>query len=560
VLETGETAIPASLHDSLMARLDRTPEVKEIAQIAACIGREFDHALLAAVADRPPVDLAAALVKLGAAELVFRRGTPPEARYTFKHALVRDAAYESLLKSRRQAIHRAVYRVLLGVPEIASADALAIHAAGAGQFMDAARHGLDAGRHALARWAVHEAAQHLRLALEHLGRVPAGADRDALELELQRSLAPALLAALGYSADETGKAYARTADLARAAHQPATAAQAQFGSFLFHNVRGDLDAASDVGRGMLDAAEADAGSLAMAHRVLGTCAYFTGEFELAARHLDDAAAHLATSPVKPTASQYVFDPATGMAVFSSLTLLALGKLSRAEALQVHSRELAEAGDHVATTAFVHHHGCFFAMASARPDVVQTLAAEMLQLAERERLSIWLATGRIYQGWSVAFTSQDEDAVRIIDEGLARWRATGARLWLPVYLALRADALVALRREREAAVSLAQARDLATETPDRHFVSEIHRRMAVVQLATGDRDAAERALVLARQLAAEQRAMLYQLRATRDLARLWADQGQRQQARDLLAPVYGWFTEGLDLPDLVEAKALLEELH
>jgi class 3 adenylate cyclase/predicted ATPase len=560
ILETGETAIPASLHDSLMARLDRIPEVKEIAQIAACIGREFDYALLAAVAAQPEPKVRDALERLAAAELIFRRGSPPEAHYTFKHALVRDAAYESLLRSRREETHRVVYRALTGVPEIVSADALAIHAAGAGQFMDAARHGLDAGRHALARWAVHEAAQHLRRALEHLGRVPAGADRDALELELQRSLAPALLAALGYSADETGNAYARTAELARAAQQPATAAQAQFGSFLFHLVGGDLDAASGVAREMLAATEADAGSLAMAYRVAGTCAFFTGEFELAALQLDDAAAHLATSPVKPTASQYVFDPATSMAVFSSLTLLALGQLSRAEALQVHSRSLAEAGDHVATTAFVHHHGCFFAMASARPDVVQTLAAEMLQLAERERLSIWLATGRIYQGWSAALTRQDEDAVRIIDEGLARWRATGARLWLPVYLALRADALVAVRRQREAAVSLAQARDLATETPDRHFVSEIHRRMAVVHLATGDRDAAERALVRARQLAAEQRAKLYQLRATRDRARLWADQGKRQQARDLLAPVYGWFTEGFDTPDLVEAKALLDELH
>jgi predicted ATPase/class 3 adenylate cyclase len=560
VIESGEATIPASLHDSLMARLDRLSEVKEVAQIAACFGREFGFRALAAVADRPEGDLVSALDKLTAAELVFRRGSPPDARYTFKHALVRDAAYDSLLKSRRQQLHRSIYDALSAEIEMASPDILAVHAAGAGRHLDAARHGLAAGRHALDRWAPREAVQHLRRASDHLTMDGANKVGDELELEVQRWLAPALLATYGYSAEDTGRAYSRTATLARAANLVDIEAEARFGSFLFHLVRGDLAEAMAVAEAKLADAADDQVDRAMAHRAAGTCALFEGSFDLAKSHLNDASAHLATSSTKPSVNKYVFDPGTSIAAFSSLASLALGKIDEAEALQRRSRELAKAADHVATLAFIHHHACFYAMVLGRADIVQTLATDMLQLAEREHLDIWLATGLVYSGWSKAVTTPSQGAVCTLDDGLARWQATGARLWQPVYLALRADALVALDRSREAAASLEQAHECAAATSEGHFTCEIHRRLSTVHLTIGEHDTAEHHLLSASRLAQEQRGQLYRLRASRDLARLWAERGERQRALDLLAPVYDWFTEGFETPDLVEAKALLDELR
>src|SRR5262249_10581424 len=158
----------------------------------------------------------------------------------------------------------------------------------------------------------------------------------------------------------------------------------------------------------------------------------------------------------PTAADYVFDPATGIAVFGSLARLAIGDLARADELQARSRALAEAAGHVATVAFGHHHACFFAMASGRPEETRCPAEAMVRLAEEERLPIWLATGRVYLGWAMAVSGPGEQAIDVLDDGLTRWRATGARLWLPVYLALRADALVATGRGKEARASLEEA--------------------------------------------------------------------------------------------------------
>ena len=554
--------VPASLHNSLMARLDRLAPVKEVAQLAACIGREFDFELLAAVAPLAETELVAALDRLQAAELIFRRGTPPKARFTFKHALVRDAAYASLLRHRRQAFHGMIYQALSSPTHSTPPDTLAVHSAGAGLLLEAAQHGLDAGRRALARWAPREAAQHLRRSLAQLGEVRDGPDRRLLEFELQGLLAPVLVATSGYSADATGDAYARTAELARVLDQPAKFAQAQFGEFLFRLVRGELRTAASVADRMLDGAatSAEDANLAMAHRASGTSAFFMGELASAAHHLGEAQARLESARRKPTAGEYLFDPATGIAVFGSLAWLAIGRLDRADELQARSGVLAEAAAHVATVAFDHHHACFFAMASGRPEEARRRAEAMVQLALEERLPIWLATGRVYLGWAMAVASGGGEGLDVLDDGLSRWKATGARLWLPVYLGLRADALVATGRRKEAMALLEEALALAAATNDAHFITELRRRLAALQKEDGKLETAEATLLVAVQTARDQGAHLYELRAAADLARLWAEDGRRKEGYNLLSEAQGWFDKGLEHPVVEGARWLLNTLR
>ncbi len=276
-------AIPATLHDSLMARLDRLARVKEVAQIGAVIGREFSHELLVAVADRPPGQLHGALERLVSSELVFRRGAPPHATYAFKHALVQEAAYQSLLRSRRASLHARILRAL----EQESRDSkevepelLAHHATQAGAVAKAVRYWHLAGEKALERSANAEAAGHLARGLELLGELPDPAARRPLELELRLTLGPALIATRGQTAGEVGANYGRARDLAGEIGEDTQAFRALFGLWQFHLLRAEVRTARVLSEqcAALARRRDDRELLLGACRALGAAHYYLGEF------------------------------------------------------------------------------------------------------------------------------------------------------------------------------------------------------------------------------------------------------------------------------------------
>ena len=309
VLETGETSIPASLNDSLMARLDRIPEVKAVAQVAACIGREFSHALLAAVSDSSGADLVTALDRLAAAELIFRRDTPPEARYIFKHALVRDAAYQSLLKVRRQQIHAALFEELRRRGDVAP-EVLASHAEAAGLAETAVRHWFEAGQRAAERFANQEAIAHLERSLDGLRSQPEKAERDRQELEALLVLGAALATARGYGVPEVGAAYARAEQLCARVSDTTHLPEILQALRVHHMVRPALKTAYRYGERILAIAREhrdDAWAME-GHLGVGIPLCHMGEFEPAAKHLEQAIALGNGLPARPLVGRPIGDP------------------------------------------------------------------------------------------------------------------------------------------------------------------------------------------------------------------------------------------------------------
>jgi class 3 adenylate cyclase len=561
VLESGVTAIPASLHDSLMARLDRVPEVKEVAQIAACIGREFDHALLAAVADRPTAELSAALDKLGTAELVFRRGTPPDARYTFKHALVRDAAYESLLKSRRQALHGRI----LGVLEAggAPAELLALHAGAGGEVGRAVGWWRRAGEAAVGRAAFDEAAAHLAAAQALLPALAERATRQREEAGIAITRAQASLVRHGYGHEQTKNLYAAADALAEAADDPRLLLLARYGVWAAHHVREEVGAALGVAAQMVDEAgrRQDLDLTMMAHRMLATSQTMAGRLDDAqgsferARALYDPACH------RELAIGTGIDPLLGLDCYQALAMLASGHLDQASALADAAREASEGFE---PTINARSYGLFhvaLAEALTRESAKAGALAEGLAALARARgLSFWEAMAGSLVAWARVDAGDPAGAITAMSDSLVAAEAAGSGLLMGLLKSVLAEALAVTGDT--AALAMAEAAEaLAHRSGGLYALAEIQRRQGVVlrllrPAATAEAEAAfRRALATA----AEQKARLWELRAAGDLARLLADQGRHQEALDLLAPVYGWFTEGFDLPDLVEAEALLEAL-
>ncbi len=562
VLETGEAAIPASLHDSLMARLDRTPEVKEIAQIAACIGREFDRALLAAVADRPPVELTGALDKLATAELVFRRGTPPDARYTFKHALVRDAAYESLLRSRRQAVHRRILEALEGTG--VAAELLALHAEAAGLVEQAIGYWRLAGGQAIARSATAEAISHLMHGLELIGGLADTAERRKSELALLSALAPALMAGKGYAASDVAPTLARARELCIQDGDATALFPVLWQTWLVHMTRAEHALAEELARDCLALAEAGADDalLVESDLAVGLSALYRGRPAEGERFMERCEARY--DPARHGQLSRRFggvDPAAAAMGYRAWALWLRGYPEQAARVAGRMVTLAEALGQPYTlarglywSALFHHF---------RRDWATTLdqAEAMTRIADEHGFAMVSALGPVL-GASARFErGGDDQPLAALVAGIDRYARTGARMQRPHLLAMLARAHVKLGRPTEGLGALVEATALAEPTGERYLLADLHRQRAECLLAepTPDATAAAAALAQALAIAREQEARSLELRASRDLARLWVERGERQRAHDLLAPIHGWFTEGFATPDLVEAKALLDTL-
>ena len=540
--------------------------MKEIAQIGAALGREFSHELLAAVADRPEAELQAALDQLVAAELVYRRGTPPDVTYSFKHALVQDAAYGTLLKSRRQQLHARIVQALEEqFPEHAEAqpELLAHHCTEAGLIETAVRYWHRAGQQAIARSMLAEAVARLTKGLETLRVLPDGPERDRQELDLQIALGVALIALKGQAAPETSQVYARAGELCRYVGEPEQLFPVLYGQWVAHVTRAELVFARGVAEELLRLGQqqANVAAQAIGHRALGVTLLYMGDFGPATVHLERTIALYNSAQHGTLAFVYAQDPRLSALAFLAWELVVVG---HPDGARVRHREmLTEARDlaHPNTLAQVLFSCCMGRhLLRDAPGVVE-LAEALTPLATKQGFPYWLAMATILKGWALTCAGEPERGIDQMKQGLTIYRTTAAENWVPYFLALLADTCRELHRPAEGLGLLADALESVRRTGERWFEAELYRLRGetLLHIAAGAVEAEEsfrRAISVAR----EQGAAWWELRAATSLARLWAERGRRAQARDLLAPIYGWFTEGFDTADLKDAKALLDELR
>jgi class 3 adenylate cyclase/predicted ATPase len=559
-------AIPSTLHDSLLARLDRLAPVKEVAQIGAAIGREFSHALLAAVADRPEPALRTALDQLVSSELVFRRGDPPDATYSFKHALVQDAAYGTLLKSKRQHLHARIVQVLekhfAGVAE-AQPELLAHHCTQAGFVEQAVDYWYKAGRQAMARSATVEALAQFTHGLSLLANLPSGPDRDHKELDLQITLGAALIANKGWAAPDVGTAYTRARELCTEETQVPQLLAALTGLVQHHLHWSNKHVALQTAGELLSLAERhqDVAAQAVGHRYLASGLLFNGQLLPAMMHFERALALYdpvnRTSPVSLAGA----DTRVVSLGFMALILLFQGYPDRALARSQEALTAAYELGHAFTTSQALYLTCWLHQIRGEPRVVHERSTSLIALTAEHHLPGWSAAGTVFHGWVVADSGAVEAGIAELRRGLAAMEAMGTLLHTPGVLGLLAGLHIGQQNFSEALELLDEALARVDLLEESWFEADLHRLKGEALLAGSPERAAEaeachhQALAVAR----DQGARLWELRAVTSLARLWADQHKRAEARDLLDPIYGWFTEGFDTADLKDAKALLDGL-
>ncbi len=559
----GELAIPMTLHASLMARLDRLAPVKDVAQIGAVIGREFSYDLLAAVAGFNSTQLSAALGQLVGAELIFQRGTPPQASYSFKHALIQDAAYQGLLKRRRNELHgRIVQIVETRFPEIADAEPelLAHHLTQAGATERAVAYWAKAGQQALARSGTAEAIAHLRAGLDALARMPEGPARRSLELDLQLALGGALAAGHGHGAPETGETYARAVALAEEMGRTGALYPALDGLMTCHFSRAELADAIRLGEEFLSLARAggDSGAQIIAHQNLGTARLSRGELHAARQHFEAAIALY--DPVQHDGLKltYSYDPEVICSGYLSWVLFAFGQIEKALEHSTRSVAKAHTVGHPLSLGFALSRSAALHQLRREVGAVKAAVDALDALAQKQGFGTYMTVASFYRGWALVQRDRPHEGGRLLREGLAALRASKDEDFFPHTLSLVAEAL-GRQGEVEQALELVREGLWRVErNQERWFAAELHRLEG--ELLTAERpEAAEACFRQAIALAGESEARMWQLRAAVSLARLWRDRGRARCARDLLAPIYRGFAEGFEMPDLVEARSLLREL-
>ena len=557
-------AIPSTLHASLLARLDRLAMGKDIAQVAAVIGREFTYSLILAVSGLSEPDLNAALARLVAAELIFQRGSPPEATYAFKHALLQDAAYGSVLRGRRRQIHAATKRALEDrFPEVTEAqpELLAFHCSEAELIGEAIDYWERAGRRAADQSANREATGHFRRALNLLQQTPEGAERDGRELDLVIALGPALLATRPSADPDVVRNYARASELARKTGRSAELFPSLWGAHLVAVVGGDnatadrlVDELFVIARG-LDNPD----FLLQAHHAAFGVRRTAGDLANAQKH-SQAAVDL-YCPDRHGRHALVYgahDPGTCARMNLALLLLLRGLPDQSQAHAEQGLALARSLQHPQTLLQTIRMAADLHSLRREPSATADLAAELLQLSTKHGSAVGLANATLLGGWARIMQGEQADGLRDVQEGLRLWRQTGSKLHVPQRLACVAEFFVTAGQPQLAWSLLEEAFGAAARFSERFFASELHRLKGDLLLVCDDgrQDQARACFQQALTIAREQDARLFELRAATSLARLWRRQGHQGDARALLAPLYGWFVEGLGLPDLQDARVLL----
>jgi tetratricopeptide (TPR) repeat protein len=555
-LEAGHTDsldIPETLQDSLMARLDRLGDAKQVAQLGAAIGREVEYTLLEAVAPVSEAALREGLGRLVEAELVYRRGLPPRATYTFKHALVQDTAYQSLLESQRKELHGRIADALEArFPERVATEPEVVgrHCDEAGRTAQAIAYYQRAGERATQRWAPAEAVDHLHGALERLGTLPESAERDHQELELQFALGSPLISSKGYGDAEIGRVFHRARDLCAHLDETRQLFRALIGlSLHYYQLPGQLPASTDFAKQALVIAErtGEVYHGLVAYTRLGICLYMSGELSQAREHLERAVDLYDPDEHRALASVWGQDWGIFARAYLAWAVGQLGYCDRARRMHRETIELARGGDpyslaYAYLAASISHwfHG---GTVEARQPADEAIAIS------RQRgfgFLLWMAT----LVRKLCSASPELDTIsQLLAQGEGRTTMAGIQL-----------ALVRMHRE---AGRIEAARATLERIASRSYPllddSPLQRERGEILVEEGATEEAEHCFRRALEIARDQNIRFYELAAATSLARLLRDQGHRGEARALLSPVYAWFTEGFDTADLKDAKALLDEL-
>jgi len=562
------TAVPATLQASLMARLDRLgPVAREIAQTGAAIGRDFSYDLLMAVAQRGEAEVLGALDRLVAAGLVFQRGTPPAAEYQFKHALVQDTAYGTLLRGPRQALHgRIAAAIETQMPDRIEREPelLAYHLSEAGQRERAAPQWRKAGEKAVRRAANREAIEHFRRALAPIETLPEGEARWREELAIVSQLALPLMNVYGWSSAEVGETVERAAAVGRKMPSSRELAPAVANLWIFNTACGRMDRAEEISRDLFRIARelGDEEVLLQAHHSAWATEFILGRLREAAEHVDAGAALYDEQRHAHHRHLYLgHDPRTCGMNFGAVAHTAFGSLDRGLGLVRDAMTLGRRIDHVASRTNTLWRGCeVFMMRRDIPAVLET-ATELVELATAHGIPIARANGLLYLGWARMRMGDVAEGTARLSEGRSTHAAVGFRLHGTLSYGFYAECLSAAGRHLEGLDALRQAQNYVEETKERSYVSWLHRLRATLALRAFGSDApqVEAELRQAIESARQQGTKFWELEAAADLARLWGERGRRGEAGDLLRPLYDWFSEGLDTPPLRDAKGVLGAL-
>jgi tetratricopeptide (TPR) repeat protein len=560
--------VPASLHASLMARLDRLGPAKGVAQIGAVIGREFSHALLAAVVRKPEVELNSGLDRLTQSGLLFRLGTPPHASYLFKHALVQDAAYQSLLRGQRQQLHARIAEVLEGVADHAEAappEVIAHHLAEACVVERAMVYLREAAHAAAKRWANAEAAGHLTRARELAARHPAAAARAKAELAVLLELGPVLTTVRGVASDEVEEVYRRAHSLCRDETEPAQLFAAKWGLWNTEHHHSRFEAAHHWATQLLDVAQVsgEPSLLLQAHHSAWTSLFTAGENQKALSHAQKGIEIYDLDAHRDHATRYGgHDPGVCANMMGGMAAWFSGLPAYAAEMSAAAIELGRMLGEPFSWAMALSFGGTVAALRREPAVVIARSAALQVLLARHQLALghFGSTAKVLTGWAIATEGKHDEGRLTAEAGVAELRGSGyARL--SFQLGMMAAVYRLVGDSSAALKTLDEALHISQTQGEARWHSHILYERGLALVSADDDDRAEHAFTESLKASRQQKILLPELRAAIELAKLWRDRdrARRREAHELLAPIYGSFTQGFDTLDLKEAKALLDEL-
>ncbi|WP_331376049.1 AAA family ATPase [Sinorhizobium chiapasense] len=559
-------AIPSTLQDSLMARLDRLSSAKHVAQIGACIGRVFHHRLLAAVVGSGDARLSADILKLEQSELVFRNGVPPGATYAFKHALVQDTAYQSLLKSRRHQIHASIASALESqFPEVAETEpeTLAHHYTAAGFADQAGDYWLKAGQQALQRSANVEALAHLGKGLQMVASLPSNEVRLRREIHLQNAMGVAAIAVRGWGSPEVQHAFSSARRLCEKLGDRNELFVAVRGEASYQLISGHLHEADDLGCQCLRIAEFanDRSLLLEAHHQLWATRFFLGDYRAAEKHADWGIATY--DPDRDHRLTYIFtghDPGVCCRNFSAQMLWIHGYPDQALQRIREAAVLARREAHSVTMATALNNMANILLARREPEAALKAAQQQLEVSTKFDLPLMAGAARFNIGWALAQRRELAEGIREMNKAVEAVETTGADMGMSFCLCVLAQTHGQFGEANKGLTVLEKAFEITARTRSKYQLPELLRTKGeLLSRLNPDAEIAERWFRKALAMARAEETKSTELRAAASLARLYLDQGRNQEALELLAPIYAWFTEGFDTGDLVEAKALIDYL-
>ena len=557
--------IPATLQDLIMARLDRMEGDREVAQLAAMLGREFSYELLAAAATLDEQALQGELAKLVRAEILYPKGRLPRCSYLFKHALLEDALYNSLVKGKKQQLHRRVAEVLEAqFPHTVETrpEMLAHHFTEAGLTEKGIGYWLKAGLRSRERSAEDEAIGHLTRGLELLGTLADSPQRDLRELEFLNPLGAAYESARGFSAGEVGPVFQRSRELCQRTGKPKQLFAALWGDWAWRVTRGDLRLATELAVEVMELAGRlnDPGVRIAARHSLGLSDLFRGNFTGARESFRQAAAEYDDlDRIRVWTGVTGVDSGIVHRTWLSMSLWHLGYPDQALKICHEGCDVARALGHPFNLACAHCGLGWLQQSCRRGTEAELNGNEAVRIATEQGYPYWRAFGMVAKAGGLLLQGRPDEALRLLLQALVSYRAIGAGLGLPRFYSILGDAYTQAGRFSEARQALDEGLAIGDKNDDRYQEAELHRLKGELHLAEADDQAAEGCFGRAIETARRQQSRAWELRATMSLARLWQRLGRRAEARDALAAVYGTFAEGFTMPDLVDAAALLDSL-